>query len=124
MNESQIISKMAYFHLFGKYLCLTNGLLNIDFFRRIQKSFPLLEELTVVNRQARNEKSENVNDDYLPLIHYKHLSSLDLLLWFMMIISKNYFWAQKHLYHSILMLMLLMNLYKELQMIFEESKQE
>jgi hypothetical protein len=44
-----------------------------QFFRRIQKSFPLLEELTVVNWQAQNA------NDYLPLVHYPHLSSLDLM---------------------------------------------
>ena len=49
-----------------------------QFFRRIQKSFPLMENLTVVNWQAQNEKSQNVIEN-LPLIHHHHLTSLDLL---------------------------------------------
>jgi len=49
-----------------------------DFFRRIQKSFPFMEGLTVVNWHAQNKKLQNVNE-YSTLIHYHHLTCLDLL---------------------------------------------
>ncbi|CAF2344402.1 unnamed protein product [Rotaria sp. Silwood2] len=47
------------------------------FFLRIQKLFPLMEDLIVTNRKTQYEKSNNGNQD-LPLIHYHHLACLDL----------------------------------------------
>ncbi len=47
-----------------------------EFFIRIQKSFPFLKDLTVINWKAQNEqKSTNDNRD-LSLIHYHHLTRL------------------------------------------------
>jgi hypothetical protein len=47
------------------------------FFLRIRKSFPFMKDLTVNNWNSQNEKSENT-DGNLSLIHYHHLTRLDL----------------------------------------------
>jgi hypothetical protein len=48
-----------------------------EFFIRIQKSFPFLENLSVINRTPQKEKLNN-NNEYISIIEYLHLDELDL----------------------------------------------
>jgi hypothetical protein len=48
-----------------------------EFFLQIQKSFPFMKELTIKNRKAQNNKSNN-NNEILSIIEYPNLTRLDL----------------------------------------------
>jgi hypothetical protein len=48
-----------------------------EFFIQIQKSFPLMKELKVINKKPQKRKSKNDNQ-YLSIIKYSHLTKLSL----------------------------------------------
>jgi hypothetical protein len=48
-----------------------------EFFIQIQKSFPLMKELKVINKKPQKRKSKNDNQ-YLLIIKYSHLTKLSL----------------------------------------------
>ncbi|CAF3496483.1 unnamed protein product [Rotaria socialis] len=50
-----------------------------EFFLKISQSFPFLEELTINNLQSQNKKSDDDNNEHLPIIKYPHLTKLYLI---------------------------------------------
>ncbi|CAF2782687.1 unnamed protein product [Rotaria sp. Silwood2] len=50
-----------------------------EFFLKISQSFPLLEGLTIQNFQSQNKKSDDDNNEHLPIIKYSHLTKLYLI---------------------------------------------